>query len=465
MIWLILILAFILRVINLNQSLWLDEATHVILSSKSIYSIIFERIGDFHPPLSYLIFHFWIMLGTSEIWLRLLPVIFGVATVFVTFKIANKLFDKKIAFLSALFLTIAPYHIYYSQEVRMYSLAALLAAFSMWSLITYKRIWYILSSILLVLTHYMGIFLLIAQIIYLFWERKKKIKDVAVDYVFIAIGFLFWLPLFLGQLLNGVKADQYLPGWGAVLSLSWIKAIPLLLLKFSIGRINFDDKFIYGIVIVFVLTILGIIFYKALSSKRDTKIIMLWLILPVLFTFLISFFIPMFQPFRLLFVLPAFYIILAVGIYELRRFKNLFLFLILLISLGGLLIYNTNQTFWREDWRGAINFLRQNVKDENSLVLAWTEAFPPVVWYGNDLNAIGAVNEFPGQKDQIFTKLNKITSSDIYFFEYLQALTDPNKYIQLWLQENNYALKATYNFNGVGFIYLYQKQIQYFGTI
>lgn len=50
MIYIILILALVLRLINLNQSLWLDEAVQAITAQNS-FSYIFQEItGDFHPP-------------------------------------------------------------------------------------------------------------------------------------------------------------------------------------------------------------------------------------------------------------------------------------------------------------------------------------------------------------------------------------------------------------------------------
>ena len=85
----ILIVALLLRLINLNQSLWLDEATQAILSQDSIKNILFNHSADFHPPLSYILMHFWIQVNTSEIWLRLFSVIFAILTIWITYKISK----------------------------------------------------------------------------------------------------------------------------------------------------------------------------------------------------------------------------------------------------------------------------------------------------------------------------------------------------------------------------------------
>lgn len=91
---LILILAFVLRLINLNQSFWLDEAAQVIESARPL-SAQFSIVSDFHPPLFHLILHFWMMLGNSEVWIRLLPVSLGVATVYLIYKLGCCLEKEK----------------------------------------------------------------------------------------------------------------------------------------------------------------------------------------------------------------------------------------------------------------------------------------------------------------------------------------------------------------------------------
>ena len=48
---LVLIFGLVLRLINLNQSLWLDEITQAVTSKGSFLNIFNELQGDFHPPL------------------------------------------------------------------------------------------------------------------------------------------------------------------------------------------------------------------------------------------------------------------------------------------------------------------------------------------------------------------------------------------------------------------------------
>ncbi len=459
MILLILVLAFILRLININQSFWLDEATQAILSSKSLEYIWFQRSGDFHPPLSYILTHFWLMGGTSEAWLRLLPVLFGVGTVYGVYKIAQKMINKQFGLLSALLLSLAPYHIYYSQELRMYSMATFFATWSMYFLLKSKSPGFIITTLGLLLSHYLGFFVLISQFLFMIICKRSNLKWLLRNLLITLMIWGLWLPQFLIQLKSGINIDSYLPGWKDLLSLSLIKSLPLTFIKFSIGRIDFDSMIFYGMITLVTLIVMGGLLALGIKkAKEENRLLVFWLSIPILLALLISFMIPLFQPFRLLMVLPAFYILIALGIWYLGKWRKLGLTLVILISVTGLLFFNLNPKFWREDWKGATKFVDQKIDKSSSVVFAWPISFPPYEWYGGK-QGIGVVKQFPASQMEINKNMNSLSSvQDIYFFEYLQSLSDPNKNIQQWFNGNRFDLKETSNFNGVGFIHHYHKR-------
>lgn len=468
MIWLILLFAITLRIINLNQSLWLDEATQLILSSKSISEIIYNRAADFHPPLSYLLYHLWSKVGSSEIWLRLLPVIFGVATVFGVYILTVRMFNKRIALLSAFLLSISPYHIYYSQEVRMYSLAALFATLSMYflaKLIKEKRLTdtlcYVIVTTLLLYTHYLGVFLILSQFIFiLICEGKTRqfIEAIAA----VTVLYIPWLPSLLKQFQGGSNIDVYLPGWREVLTLSPLKAIPLTLFKFSAGRVDFDNTYLYIVVAQVVLSVFGYLLFRGVKNelKKKSYFIIFWFFIPLILAFVVSFKIPLNQPFRLLFILPAFYILISLGIATLSRMKGVLMSLVVIVSLLGLAIYYLNPRLYREDWKGAVKFLgEKSIEDQAPVVFIWPEPFAPYIWYSNNLGRAYSIGgSMPYAYQEIENNLQSLMQTDkLYLFRYLQKLSDPNENTQRWLYENNFKLRVTYDFRGVGFIDEYQK--------
>ncbi len=450
MIWIILLLALMLRLININQSLWLDEATQAILSSKSLEYIWFQRGGDFHPPLSYILTHFWLMLGSSEIWLRFLPVLFGVGTVYGVYLLGKKMVDQKLGLLAALFLAIAPYHIYYSQEFRMYSQVTFFATWSIYFLLTTGRRAFISTTGALIYTHYMGLFVIAAQFLYILGYQKKQLSLYLKNSSLVLVLYLPWLPQFLTQLQVGVNIDQYLPGWRDILSLSLVKALPLTFIKFSLGRIDFENVVFYGLVAIVVLGVFGLLLLRGVQSAwRQNQLLLYWLAVPVLLSFLISFKIPLYQPFRLLLVLPAFYLLIALGISSLGKWKKWAITAVIFVSLSGLLLYYTDSKFQREDWRGATEAFP-------NAVFAWPVPFDPYIWYGG--KGIGVVKHFPAKENEVAQNLaNAKLENRVYVFEYLQALSDPQRITQLELIKNGYKLIKTQNFRGVGFVNLYQR--------
>ena len=86
-----IVLAITLRIYLLgHESLWTDEAFTVLFSEKSLQDIFKEIKFEAHPPLYYLIMHFFLTLGDSEFMTRLPSLFFGVITIFFIFRINEK---------------------------------------------------------------------------------------------------------------------------------------------------------------------------------------------------------------------------------------------------------------------------------------------------------------------------------------------------------------------------------------
>ncbi len=126
-------LGFGLRVLGLNaQPLWWDEGYSVWFATHPLGSLVALTADDIHPPLYYILLRGWsLLLGTAPPALRLLSVIFGTLAIPMAFAIGRHLFSRRTGVLAAFLLAINPLAIFYSQEVRMYGLVALLSAGSL----------------------------------------------------------------------------------------------------------------------------------------------------------------------------------------------------------------------------------------------------------------------------------------------------------------------------------------------
>ncbi|NPV67894.1 MAG: hypothetical protein HPY64_12165 [Anaerolineae bacterium] len=145
---LILLLAFGLRLVNLGgRALWYDEAFAVLFAEKGLSAMLYGTLtpveggaADIHPLLYYIILNGWMrVFGQSPEMVRLLSVFAGLLTVAVVYRLTAGLFDRRVGMAAALITALAPFHIQYSQETRMYALLALLLLLATWA---YWRAWH-----------------------------------------------------------------------------------------------------------------------------------------------------------------------------------------------------------------------------------------------------------------------------------------------------------------------------------
>lgn len=114
-----------------------------------------------HPPLFYFVVRYWELLGSSELFLRILPAALGVLAAFMMYRWICSLLNQRSAGVFALvFASCAPFPLALSIELRQYTLLLLLA-FS--ALYFFERQRYYLTALFCsaaILTHYSAIFLL-----------------------------------------------------------------------------------------------------------------------------------------------------------------------------------------------------------------------------------------------------------------------------------------------------------------
>ena len=335
MILVILIIALILRFTIANQSLWLDEAININNAQALDFPTLVLKysLGDFHPPLFHIILKSWILLTDfinypqtlSETILRTPSIIFGTLTVLTTFLIGKILFEKKTALIAATLMATAPLHIYYSQEARMYSLAALTTAISVYFFISlikretlFKWIGFIASTTLVLYSDYLPYFIIPTYFLYLLINKKhinkSTLKAFIPAFIIIFILLIPWLIIFPQQLQVGPSAASASPAWSQVVGGNNAQDLILTFVKFSIGRISHDNNLIYTLLFAPIAIYFSFLFLLSiLRTNKLRSFLWYWLLVPIIFAYTISFFVPIYSYFRLIFLLPAFYILIASG--------------------------------------------------------------------------------------------------------------------------------------------------------
>lgn len=139
--WLVIIITLIggfLRMLLLDaKGLWLDETLSVWFASNSIPEMLQWVIRiDQHPPLYYLLLHYWMALkGATAYDVRLLSVVFGTVTIPIIYLIGKRLSGTMMGVAAAVILALSPFHIYFAQETRMYTLLMFNAAVAIYALV------------------------------------------------------------------------------------------------------------------------------------------------------------------------------------------------------------------------------------------------------------------------------------------------------------------------------------------
>lgn len=132
---LVVLIAIGLRVHHLaNESLFMDELHQVSYYQFSPTDIVDLAAGQQQPPLDYWIGHYISKLSSSDFFVRLPSMLFGVGSVLMIMIIIAKKTNLPIALGTGLLLALSPYHIYFSQDARPYSIAIFFFLTTLWTL-------------------------------------------------------------------------------------------------------------------------------------------------------------------------------------------------------------------------------------------------------------------------------------------------------------------------------------------
>jgi hypothetical protein len=120
-----------------KQGMWLDETFSLWLANHSIGDMLqwTARI-DQHPPLYYLLLHYWVALkGETPYYARQLSVLFGAGTIPFIYLIGKRMSGTIMGLAAALLLALSPFNIRYAQEMRMYTLMMFNASVAIYALV------------------------------------------------------------------------------------------------------------------------------------------------------------------------------------------------------------------------------------------------------------------------------------------------------------------------------------------
>lgn len=378
LIFLIFMLGLILRIYDLgSESIWYDEAISIAVAKLDLIKQMKWSFvnNDNNPLLYYEFMHFWVRIfGDSEFASRVPSALFGSFSIIAIYIVGKLTFNKKVGLIAALILATSVFHIKYSQEARAYSLLAFLTLVSFYyylKVVTSDRrlyvLGYLLSSILMLYTHYYGFLIIAAQNIF-FFANYLKTRNLG------ALSLKKWLTY---QIMLGVL---YLPGFVlfakhtvAIQGGFWLPEPTLT----AIGRtfVVYSGSFLLCLVL-FICLILSFLSLIKTKNKLDTTsdsqdlplsfnnrfyLLLLWLLVPILLPFLLSLFSTPVLLYRYTIGASlAFYLLAAIGIVQSGRRTLILILILLIIVLSSINLEKYYGSVNKYQWRETISFIEDN---------------------------------------------------------------------------------------------------------
>ena len=211
----LILIAVILRLNGINSGFWFDETISANLANSVLENGYPQNAaGDViwrAFPHIYLMAFSGYILGSSEFSFRIVSVFFSVLTIILTYLFAKDIFNKEVAYTSALLLTFSSWHIAWGQEARMYAMFQFFYLLSIYSIykfsnnINYKNLVIMSSAILLAFTtHITGYILPLLLLLYLllFNTDNLGLKKYFLAVLSLLFTILSWSKLNIGERLE-----------------------------------------------------------------------------------------------------------------------------------------------------------------------------------------------------------------------------------------------------------------------
>ena len=370
----------ILRVLYLgSRGLWLDEAASAKFASYDwLHFAKAVTFAPVNPTFYFAVLHVWTrVMGDSEFMLRMPSALFGAATIPLIYTLGARLFDRRAGLVSAVLMTVNVGAVDFAQDARSYTLVVMLATVSsLFFVAGVKRpsrancAGYVVSSVLCVYSHMLGILLLPAHWLSLLFFRP---------------GWKAALRLTLSAVVVGLIAAPHfaLAARGDVVHLNWmVPTSRLRVLEFIALLTGVGDNLRLAVVFLLACTaIAAVVAWFDKSHRAALGFLVLGIVIPAGITLAVSHFKPVFWPRYLLLCQPFFAVLAGVAISRLRPRPLIAVALIALVVFcvqQDFLCYQRPQT---EDWPGAVQYVASKARSGDVLMVFIGFGRQPIDYY------------------------------------------------------------------------------------
>ncbi|HVT01498.1 MAG TPA: glycosyltransferase family 39 protein [Patescibacteria group bacterium] len=379
-----------------NKTLTLDEVATINISSNWDKMVNILYYQEANMWLYYILIHLILFFGKTEFLVRFLSAFSAVLTVPVFYGLVDNLVGKRIAKIATPLFIFNFYFVFYAQTARSYSFTLFLSSLALYFFIRLVKgksklnifVYSILSSMMVysyllaalpIASEYLSILIL---------NKREKLKEIVGAGLFT---FILLIPLFLSKAIHSDVID-------------WLQKPPLVHLPFGFIMLGSDSifvSFIAATVISIYLWSKRNILIKKSFERFVLVLLLLLTIFPIVFTYLFSLFVkPLYQPQAFNTSLPAFTILLAMAIDNLKTYgkfvyKSIFFLILLFMGLrlftwffgpnylyiNNVVVDNVNS----RDWKAAAKYIKENKRSKQVVVFYSYYIHYPIDYYFNQI--------------------------------------------------------------------------------
>ena len=463
-----LLLAFALRLQSLAfQSLWRDEVDAVRFALAPLPDVIktFSQPG-FNGPLYFLLLRGWIGLaGEGEFAIRFPSLLFGVIGVALIYRLGTRLFARPIGLLAATLLAVSGYHVWYSQEAKMYTLITALALAAIYCLRRgledgRARFWIgvVVCTSLAMYAHILAALIIPVELLLslLWWPRaedlrRRRLKPALISFALLIVPYLplaVWqLPLVfqpgetgfnhytLGQMFN-VLNGAYTRGILTSLDDTWSAVVAGLAAA---------------------LALLGVLTRLSRNDRAPAAMgLAIWLTLPVLAIWFVSLNRPLFTDRYVIWIVPAYYLAIALGleaVWYLPSARPIMpravraaaaLSWVVLIGAGALSLTAQATTPYKSDFRSAAKVVAAARQPGDVLIFQIPYSQYTFDYYyesaytglaGPYTNYPGNIDGYQESEDTVFAQIDQVFQGrhGVWLIASEVSLWDTRNLLQRWL--------------------------------
>jgi len=417
----ILLVALLVRLPGLGTSLWYDEVMYTGAAFAQPDTLSFLLWKDVHPPVYTLVLLAWTGLaGDSEVAVRLPSLAFGLASLWLFWFIARRWQGPRTALVAAALLALSPPHIWYSNENKVNMLLLLLTLGAVWlywraAETGKRRDWAAATVVLIVATYTHAYAVPVAAAIFL-WLASRAAAEPRLFKPLLASGMLAAIAVLPLAVLKLAQIDELDRNYLRQLSLPEVYKLLLVWLPSgnTLRTVNPYEPFArlaaqpwpYFLLDAFFAVLLvrgAAVQWRAARGNGWTapgapppvaagaRLVLLWLVVPVVFTLAGSLASPHFYIERnLIVVLPPFLLLLAAGadVRSPRLAGTLATGALLVLAVAATvsLLFVKTEVWtvykYKPDWRALAGYFGAEVRANGALRVFVTTGTNEFFYYG-----------------------------------------------------------------------------------